>query len=77
MSRNKVGPENFLKTTAGAIGGLALSGKAMDGLAAVPYEENPLVGCIDSHVHSARILPAVRLMILNSPEGQGGRHAGH
>ena len=43
---------NFLKTTAGAIGGLVLSGKAIDGLAAIPYEENPLVGCIDSHVHS-------------------------
>jgi hypothetical protein len=43
---------NFLKTAAGAIGGLALSGKAIDSLAAVPYEENPLVGCFDSHVHS-------------------------
>lgn len=43
---------NFLKTAAGAIGGLALSGRAVSGLAAVPYEENPLVGCIDSHVHS-------------------------
>ena len=43
---------NFLKTAAGAIGGLALSGKAVTSLAAVPFQENPLVDCIDSHVHS-------------------------
>jgi hypothetical protein len=42
---------DFLKT-AGALGGLAAVSKAVTGLAAVPFEENPLVGCFDSHVHS-------------------------
>jgi hypothetical protein len=43
---------NFLKVAGGALGGLVVAGKAVTGLAAVSYEENPLVGCVDFHVHS-------------------------
>lgn len=65
---------NFLKTAAGAIGGLALSGSAMTALAAVPFAENPLVGCIDSHVHSG---PDIVRRSLNDIElAQKARAAG-
>ncbi len=43
---------DFLKVAGGALGGLVVAGKTATGAAAVPFEENPLVGCIDSHVHS-------------------------
>lgn len=41
----------FLKAGA-VIGGMALIGAHKAGEAAVPFEENPLVGCYDWHLHS-------------------------
>jgi hypothetical protein len=42
---------SFIKA-AGILGGLAVAGKGITAMAAVPFQENPLVGAIDFHIHS-------------------------
>jgi imidazolonepropionase-like amidohydrolase len=51
MEKKSLSRRNFLKA-AGVVGGMAMASKSITSLAAVSFEENPLVGCIDMHVHA-------------------------
>jgi hypothetical protein len=51
MEKKNLSRRNFLKA-AGVVGGMALAARPFTSMAAVSFEDNPLVGCIDFHLHS-------------------------